>query len=290
MRKLLLAIIALSAFLVVAEPPPAAYAESLRIQPLQYQTELKKGEKKKGYVDIANPSNETVTVNLYVNGFSQVDDHGNLTFFDNEQISDGLLLDYDTATIGAHQALRLYFIADGTKLPTGDVFGVIFAETKSAGRPGTNTTVRVGSLVMITNQTPGPRDAEITKLDIPFMQVGDGVGGVIAVKNPAPKKTATGFFPAMTVELISWGGKQDFQGPLVFAHNTRTFDFYMPANLFGFYLVKVKANNAEKSTVVFLMTGWWKIVAPLLVVLIAGGVFLVKKYAPFRKKIHLKRH
>lgn len=289
MRKLLYAA-AFLALLVAASASSTAYAESLRIQPLQYQTELKKGEKKKGYVDITNPANETVTVNLYVNGFSQVDDHGNLTFFDSEQIRNGLLLDYDTATIGAHQTLRLYFIADGAKLPTGDVFGVIFAETKSAGQPGTNTTVRVGSLVMITNQTPGPRDAEITKLDVPFMQLGDGVGGVIAVKNPAPKNTATGFFPAMTVELISWGGKRDFKGPLVFAHNTRTFDFYMPANLFGFYLVKVKANNTEKSTAVFLMTGWWKIVAPLLAMLLIGGTILLKKYVSSGKKLHLKRH
>lgn len=290
MKKLLFFGALLLGGIFVAGHSESVAAESLRIQPLSYQTDLKKGEKKKGFVDIANPSNETVTVNLYVNGFSQINDKGELTFFDSEQIRKGILLDYETAAIGPRQTLRLYFIADGTKLPVGDVFGVIFAETQSAQRPGTNTTVRVGSLMMITNQTPGPRHAQIEKLDVAPFQLGDGVGGVVAVKNAAPKGAATGFFPDMTVELVSWGGKQSFRGPLVFADNTRTFDFYMPTNLFGFYQVKVKANDAEKTAVIFVMTGWWKMLAPALLAVIVAGAVLLKKYAPFHRKAHLKRH
>jgi hypothetical protein len=263
---------------------PPVHADSVRISPLQYQTELKKGEKKKGFVDVSNPSNESVNVKLYVNGFSQTDNQGNLTFFTSEQMSKGLLLDYDSASIGAHQTLRLYFLADGTKLPAGDLFGVIFAETQSADQPGTNITARVGTLVEIINQTPGARHAEIAQLDIPFVQFGDDVGGVISVKNPAPKSSATGFFPNIAIEVALGGSKTEFKGPLVFAGNTRTAGFTVPSNQFGFYVVKVKAADAEASKVVFLMTGWWRIVVPAIIIVVIGAVFLFKKYRSRKKK------
>lgn len=279
MKKRVIGGLLLAGLLLLATAP-SVQADSLRIRPLQYQTDLKKGEKKKGFVDITNPTADTVTVALYVNGFRQTDNSGNLTFFDSEQIKTGLLLDYDSATIGPYQTLRLFFIADGTKLPPGDVFGVLFAHTKPAGRPGTNTTVRVGSLIMITNQTPGARHAEISRLDVPFMQLGDGVGGIIAVKNPAPPGSATGYFPAMTVELWPWGGKTEFTGPLVFAGNTRTFDFYMPGSLFGVFIVKARANDAEQTAVMIAMTGWWRAVGPIAaMVIIAGAVFLKRYFA-----------
>lgn len=281
MRKYLLLAL-LTGFIAIVIAPPV-HADSVRIAPLQYQTDLKKGEKKKGFVDISNPSNENVNVKLYVNGFSQTDNHGNLTFFTSEQMSKGLLLDYDSASIGAHQTLRLYFWADGTKLPTGDLFGVIFAETQSADQPGTNTTARVGTLVEIVNQTPGSRHVEIAKLDVPVVQFGDNVGGVVSVKNPAPKTSATGFFPDITVEVALWGSKTEFKGPLVFAGNTRTTGFTVPSNQFGFYEVKVKAADAEASKIVFLMTGWWRIVVPIVIIMIIGSVFLINKYRPHKK-------
>lgn len=290
MRKLLLlSLVGIGVFFVFWSADTAG-AESLRIQPLSYQTELKKGEKKKGFVDITNPSNETLTVSLYANGFSQVNDKGELTFFDSEQIKSGLLLDYETATIGPRQTLRLYFVADGTKLPEGDVFGVIFAETQSEQRPGTNTTIRVGSLVMITNRTPGLRKAEIAKLEIPTVQFGEGIGGVVAIRNPAPKNQATGYFPEMSVELSPWGGGRTFKGPLVFAGVTRTFDFYLPAHLFGFYQVKVKANDAEKTTVIFVATGWWKVLAPLIGFVGIGGSVLLWRYRREVKQWISRRH
>lgn len=278
MKKLLLGAVIVSSLLLVVVVPRVG-AESLRVTPLQYTTELKKGEKKKGHVDIANASNETVTVKLYVNGFKQVDNKGNLTFFDDEQLQKGILLDYETAVIGAQQTLRLYFIADGAKLPTGDVFGVIFAETQPVtSRPGTVTTVRVGSLIMLTNGTPGPRSAEITDLSVPFFQVGDTLDGSMTIKNSAPKGSATGFFPQITVEAQPWGGAVRSRGPLIFAGNQRTADFRLSSSQFGFYVVKVKANNAEVSKLVFLMTGWWRVIAPLLAVVLIGGGIAAWKY------------
>lgn len=259
------------------------HAESVRITPLEYRTELKSGERKKGFVDITNPSNESVNLKLYVNGFSQVDNKGNLTFFNNEQLSKGLLLDYDSTTLEAQQTLRLYFIADGTKLPPGDVFGVIFAETDPGDKPGATTSVRVGTLVMITNGTPGPRQAEISQLDVPFWQLGSDLSGEVTVRNTAAKGAATGFFPEISVESMPWGAKSTFTGPLIFAGNARTSDFAVPSNQFGLYTIKVKANNSEATKVVFLMTGWWRVIAPVVCVLVAGAAVVTIKFRLWRK-------
>lgn len=266
-----------------------AKATTLRIQPLQYQTELKKGERKKGHVDITNPANETVEAKLYVQAFRQVDNKGNLTFFKSEQLEKGLLLDYTSVTLEPRQTLRLFFIADGTKLPTGDVFGVIFAETASPGRPGTNTAVRVGSLIMITNQTPGARVAEITDLAIPFLQLGGVVQGSMTVKNPAPKDMATGFFPQITISVSPLGESTKRRGPLIFAGNERTIDFEQPSNALGFYQIKITANNTEKTAIVFLITGWWRALAPTLLVFIVGMIILCIKLRPKRRLVAMAR-
>jgi hypothetical protein len=267
---------------------PSVHAESIRIAPLQYQMELKKGEKKKGFVDVTNASGESVDLRFYVDGFKQVDTKGNLTFFDDEQVSKGLLLDYNAVTLDPHQTLRLFYVADGTKLPTGDVFGVIFAETKPTNQPGTSTSVRVGTLMMITNQTPGPRIAELTQVNVPFVQIGDSVSGQMTIKNPAPVGKATGFFPDIGVEVQPWGGQVESKGPLIFAGNERTADFSLPSNQFGFYRLKVYANNAEVYRIVFLITGWWRVIVPLAAVVLAGLYLLFKKHY-LSKRILRKR-
>lgn len=285
-RWVLICILAIVAELVLGQP---VNAESLRIQPLQYKAELKKGERKKGFIDVTNPSNVPVEAKFYVQGFRQVDSKGNLNFFKSEQLEKGLLLDYESVEIGAGQTLRLFFIADGTKLPTGDVFGVIFAETLPLMQTGAKTTVRVGSLVMLTNQTPGSRTAEITHLLVPFFQLGSHVKGEIAIKNPAPKSSATGFFPDITIGVSPWGKALTKEGPLLFAGITRKVDFEQPSNAFGLYQVNVQANNASKTAMVFLITGWWQVIVPLMMIGLVVAGWCVQKYKPY-KKVLSKKH
>ena len=261
-----------------------SHAESVRIQPLQNQTVLKKAEKKKGFVDITNPGNENADVRLYVNGFKQVDNQGRLSFFASEELSKGIALDFDNVIIGPRQTLRLYYVIDAAKLPTGDVFASIFADTATGQGGIARTAIRVGSLMMITNQTPGSRDAEISQLDIPFFQIGDGVKGSVSVKNPALERSATGYFPDMRVEVHPFGGMRDFRGPLIFAGNTRSLNFNLPSNQFGIYAVTVRANNATKTVYVFMMTGWWRIAAPILLI---AAIFMV---GAVWHLLHRRRH
>lgn len=287
LRVIVLAVLSIGIVCIAGTP---VAAESVRIQPLQYRTDLKRGEKKKGHVDIANPSGKAIDVKLYVSGFSQIDDKGSLTFFTNEQLSKGLLLDYDETRLEPWQTLRLYFLADGTKLPTGDVFATIFAETKPSQQVGAATAARVGTLVMIVNQTPGPRNAEIAALTSSMLQIGSSVNGTIAVKNPAKKGAATGYFPKIRIAISPWGGKTEYQGPLLFAGNTRTVDFAIPSNMFGLYTIKVTVNNAEKSTLVFLITGWWRFVVPVIILLLIGIIIVVKRHGlPRRKQVRFKK-
>lgn len=281
MRRLAVVVAVLAAGIVMA---PTAQAESLQIQPLQRQDELKKAESKKGFIDITNPTGESVTVKLYVNAFSQIDDKGNLQFFDNEQVRQGVKLDFETSTIGPRQTLRLYFLLEGDKLPTGDVFAVIFAETTPLRALGTSPAVRVGSLLMITNQTPGARHTEISRLSVPLLQIGSTVEGVVSVKNPAPVKSSTGFFPSIKINIGPWGGQVESKGPLIFAGRTRSVDFSVPSNQFGIYAVTVRANDASVTTYTFLITGWWRILAPLLLV---GIVIIV--LALLRRRRHHSR-
>ncbi len=277
MRKYLL-VIGLFIGVCCLLPVATTHAESIRIQPLKVQSSLKKGEVKKGFVDITNPTASAVTVKLYVNGFRQINDKGDLEFFDSEQLQKGLTLDLSEFTLGSYQTLRLFYTADGTKLPMGDVFAAIFAQTEPTQKVGAKTALRVGTLVMITNQTPGSRHVEITALDTQFAQFGDRVTGNFLVKNPAPKQSTTGFFPSIKIEIVPLGASISSTGPLVFAGNTRTIDFSIPSNQFGFYSIKVTAADATKGQLIFLVTGWWRLLAPVIMIAAIGGIWIVRKY------------
>src|SRR5689334_4309658 len=116
MKKLLLVFI-LFGFLTTLLTSEVANAATLRIAPLQYRTTLKKGETKKGFVDVNNPSNTTVRIVTQVQAFTQIDNNGGLQFYDNEQVAQGIKPDLSTFDLGAKETLRLYFSVDGTKLP-----------------------------------------------------------------------------------------------------------------------------------------------------------------------------
>ncbi|MEO7904923.1 MAG: hypothetical protein ABIR91_03970, partial [Candidatus Saccharimonadales bacterium] len=172
---------------------------SLQVQPLQYVETLKKAERKKGFIDVTNPQPVEVGIELDVQGFRQVDNDGNLSFYDDQQLRDAIQLDYASIRIPAHRTLRLYFAVDGTKLPVGDVFAVIFAKIVNDRRTGAEPSVQVGTLLLLTNQTPGARQARVTSLQAPLLQFGSTLRGQVTLQNTAPANTSSGFFPEFTV-------------------------------------------------------------------------------------------
>jgi len=228
-------------------------ALSLKVAPLEYRTELKVGEKKKGFIDISNPTTQTVSVVTSAQAFKQVDDSGTLRFYDDEQLSAGVQLDLDSFELGPRQAVRMYFQLDGTKLPSGDVYGaVFFTIDPKLPKNGVGQTIRVGTLLSIVNGTPGSREADVAGLSIPFLVIGDTIHGSYRIKNTAREGTATGFYPEVALSSLPFGEKKTQLSTLVFAGRTRENSFSLKLPLFGFYRIKAAYGDSSKSQWIFV--------------------------------------
>ena len=279
----------LSIAIAVGLVSPSAGALSLKIAPLEYTTELKKGDVKKGYIDISNPDAKSAKVALSVQAFRQTDNQGSLEFYDSEQLLAGVKLDFDTITLRAGEAMRVYFLLDGTKLPSGDVFGAIMASTVPDKSAGTAQAVSVGTLLMIQNGTPVAHTATIDSLSARWLQIGDAITARFAVTNPEAQKKSTGFSPQITVALRPYQVK-GVQGPLLFAGRTRTVDFRQSGDYFGPMLLDVHYENSSRTQLIFAVTGYWRWLAPLsIAVVLATSVAIVhrkKSSRHFARKKH----
>lgn len=244
---------------------PVASAASLQISPLRYDAELTQGEKKKGFVDVTNPKTSAVVVRLSVQAFRQIDNNGSLEFYDSETIQKGILLDYEEVEIGPRETLHLAFLLDGTKLASGDNFAALFASTIPEEQGAGEQTVRVGTLLIIQNDTPSAHEAVIEDLSGSLLQFSDGLRVSFAVRNTAPAEQMTGFSPTITVK--AWPYISDtVTGPLVFAGKSRTVDYVKKGNYLGLLPVKVKTGASEKVTYQLVITGYWRLLVPILLV------------------------
>lgn len=242
-----------------------AHADSLEIHPTIYRDiTLAKGERKKAFVDVVNPSGDSKQISLTVKAFRQIDDSGTLTFYDSEQVSAGIALDVTDVELGAHEAIRVYFFMDGAKLPNGDVFAAIFARTSPRAGAAAQS-VEVGSLLSIVNGTPPIHSADIANLDASFLQVGEGLSANFAVSNRAKESSGTGFFPSIHVDAKPYGGRA-VEGPLLFAGRTRSVAYSQSGNYFGPILLRVDAGGEAKTVWVLAATGYWRWLAPLLAI------------------------
>lgn len=233
-------------------------AQTLRIQPLEYRTNLKTGEIQKGFIDITNPGDKSSLVRVDVRGFRQIDNQGTLQFYESEQLTAGVLPDLNDFELGPKETVRMFFHVDGSKLPPGDVFAAIFATAQETDtKSGAHQTVRAGTLLSIVNQTPGSRDAHITDLNIPFFQFGSHLSGSYTVKNTAKQNEATGFYPAITIVIHPF--KAEYKQPvkLVFAGISRDSSFTIEESRLGFYKVSVTHAGSMKERWVFMATGAW---------------------------------
>lgn len=233
--------------------PQDVSALSLRVTPLEYRTELAKGEIKKGFIDISNPSAEKMIIKTSVQSFRQTDDIGSVQFFDSEQLSEGIRLDLDEFELGPREAVRMYFLIDGKKLPTGDVFGGIFFTTGPAKATiGTGQSVKLGTLLSIVNGTPGSRKAEVKAIKLPSFQFDTKIHGSYIIKNTGDSQTSTGFYPKVNLSLSPFGEKRSQTSKLVFAGRTRENTFTVNAPPFGFYNVKVAYGDSVQSKWIFI--------------------------------------
>ncbi|HRJ06711.1 MAG TPA: hypothetical protein PK096_01875 [Candidatus Saccharibacteria bacterium] len=259
---------------------PAA-ALSLKVAPLEYRTELSKGEKKKGFIDVSNPTGQTVVVRTSAEGFKQIDDNGSLTFFKSEQIQAGVKLDLKEFTLGPRQALRMYFILDGTKLPPGDVFGAIFFTTTPAkATTGVGQSVRLGTILSVVNGTPGERKADVTSLSVPFLQLDETISGTYSIKNTGDPAKASGFYPEVTVSSWPGGQPKKITGSLVFAGRERENSLRQQLGV-GIHRIEVAYGDSKQASWVIAITPWMLVGLTLVLLIVSIELWLFKK----RRKI-----
>lgn len=242
-----------------------AGALGLKVAPLEYRTSLEKDEKKRGFIDIANPISQRIKVTTSVQAFRQTDNNGSLQFFDDSQIKAGIVPELTTFVLEPREALRMFFTVDGAVLPEGDVYAAIFFTTEPAVvRVGVGQQVRVGTIISLVNHTPGERNAVVTDLQLPFMQLGSQIRGTYAIENTG--NNTSGFYPK--VEITAWIGGEERrqQGALVFGGNTRTNYFELDAG-FGIKRISVKYAGSVRSAWVLLLPSWSVAVFVVLAVL-----------------------
>lgn len=269
-----------AALLCVFSASPVFATPSLKISPLRYDTSLGAGEKKKGFVDITNSSAASTDVRLSVQAFRQTNDDGALEFYDSKTIQDGVLLDYSEVELGAHETLHLAFLIDGSKLSSGDNFGAIFASTvPDTSAPGQQT-VRVGTLLIISNGTPSARAAEIKNLSGQLVQISDGLRIAFDVHNTAEAGAATGFSPTITVRAWPYLN-ETVTGPLVFAGRTRTVEYVKRGDYIGILAIRVKTGTSEQVVYRLALTGYWRLLLPILITA-AGVVVWFARYVKRR--------
>jgi hypothetical protein len=247
-----------------------ADATSLKVAPLQYRTSLAQAEKKKGFIDVSNPTDQKMIIRTSVQALKQVDDQGTIQFYDSEQLAQGVLLDLDEFELGPKEAIRMYFLLDGSKLPTGDVYGAIFFTTSpSQATAGVGQSVRLGTVFSVVNGTPGSRQASITGFDVPQFTFNPQVKGNYTIKNTADPTKATGFYPQVNIKTIPFGESKEDAGKLVFAGRSRVNEFTINLPPIGIYRIEARYGGSSEGK-------WVAVVHPValaaVAVLLAGSV------------------
>lgn len=258
----LLALVAIVGIIAVGSllRPQAASALALKVQPLSYQETLAKGEKKKAFIDVSNPTSQTIRLRTTVEAFRQTDDQGSLQFYKDERISAGIVPDLTDFSLKAGEKMRLVFMVDGSKLPPGDIFASLMVINATDQQGSLTPAIRVGTLLMLTNGTPGARQAAVTGLSVPFWQFGDQVRGQYVVKNTAPAGTSSGFMPEVTIGLSPLDRNIKNKSSLIFAGRQRPNNFELPTSRFGLYKISASYDGSRQTAWVFIASPLWLVV------------------------------
>ncbi len=257
---------------------------SLLIQPLQVKTTIQPSETQKGFLDIGNPGAQSVIVKTSVQAFKQINNTGELEFYNDSQMAAGIIPDLSTFVIGPHETYRMYYALNGTKLPAGDSFAVLFFETVMHASGGVSPEVRVGTLLSITNGTPGDRKAAITGLSVPFFQLDNAVKGTYRIKNTGDTTKSTGFYPDVDVKITPFDQSQKVTSSLIFTGNERDNAFTVATHKIGFYKVHVAFGTTSREVWVFIASPWQIVLIMLVLFAIIFALFSYKKRLPFRHK------
>lgn len=276
----------ITATLALAPAAALASVPSLQVAPLSYSGNLSGHTVESGFVDVANPTDETVTIVSDVQKFHQVDVRGDLSFAPDAAYSQAIKVGLSTFQLGPRQAVRVAFTINSSVLPKGGVYAAIFFRTQPPPQSSDSSFVvqsaNVGTLLILTNGGPGAHRGAINSLDLAQVQLGGGISGSLMYQNTDNSPTAVGFDPALSTRVTPWGKAAGFTSGLVLPGSTRKFDFTRPGSFFGYLPVTVTdaaAGGVHATAWVFVDTGIYHWLVPLILVLLIFLVIILVKFA-----------
>lgn len=282
MKKLFIFFI-LIAFGAILPADPAS-ALGLKVTPLEYRTTLQRNEKKKAFIDVSNPSGQTIDVTTSVQAFRQINNEGALQFYDDPVIEAGIQTDLESFQLGSREAVRMFIQVDGQKLPEGDVFAAVFFTTApTQPKNGIGQLVRVGTLLSIVNHTPGERKAKVSGLTAPFWQMSDEVNGSYNIKNIGQSKS--GFYPEVTLSTWPSGKQHKLVGSLVFGGRERENQFAYDIGV-GIHKIEVSYGDSKQERWVVTMPAWLVIALVLVVTIVVAELLLMKRRRRIKRRTH----
>ena len=280
---------------LMAAPAASADVTGLQLNPLRIEDTLGTTVKT-GYIDVANPGDSTITVVTRVQGFRQNDLEGRLAFFDDADLAGGIKVSLEQFELGPREAVRVGFLVDPAKLPQGGVYASIFFQTippaQSSNTSYVSESAKVGTLLMLTNGLAGKHQGEISRLNVPLVQTGVGIGGQLTYRNTDRSRAPVGFNPALTTRVLPWGDPKAVATGLVLPGSSRQFEVVRPGAYFGLLPITVTDQDTGRSRTAWVLacTGWYQLAVPA--VLITLVLLLVIFAHPLRRLLArlLRRH
>jgi len=259
------------AFALAPIPARAALPE-LRLSPLKYTEHLQLGHPKIGWIEADNPTGATAHVELEVQAFRQINDRGELEYYNDERLKSAITPALPSFDLGAREAIRVKFTIDPNRLGPGGAYGVIFLRV-SSGNPAAsqiNTTARIGTLLILDVAGGGTKSGYITSLAVAGFVYGSRpvLPVDFSYTNTGKGAAALAFAPDLKATLGWFGKAQHFTGPFVFPDRKRSAQIKVAlGDRFGPTRLSIQDTSGRSGPAtrwVFLVTGIWTWLSPLL--------------------------
>jgi hypothetical protein len=133
----------------------------------------------------------------------------------------------------------------------------------------------VGTLLILNVGNGGVEQGKISKVHVPLINLGSGIGGTLDYTNTGPAPKAVAFNPDLRLTAGLVDAAQTLPSPLVLPQSTRAISFRHRGSYIGLVRVAVHDVNHHASTAVVWVlacTGYWRWLLPLLIVVVVLGV------------------
>lgn len=267
--------------LVVLPVPAEAALPQLQVAPLRYDQHLELGGIKTGVIDVSNPTGSLLQLALEVQGFRQKNDQGDLEYFTDERLSAAIQPDLKEFVLGPREAVRVKFTIDPNKLGPGGAYGAIFVRTVDKVLAGqVNTSVRVGTLLILDVAGNGTKSGRIEKVSAPWLVYGrPDIPVTVTYANTGSGRQALAFAPELALKAGWFSKSQKAKGAFVFPGRARSGQMSVATGS-QLGLVPVAASDLSggartMTSWAVMITGFWTWLLPILTAAIGGMIVVL---------------